>query len=153
SRPSSAPNSKKARARNGRWRRSGWGPEAHPRATTWCRCGADASPFSSPHSSLDGRLHGFSERRFVFLVRVQAQMAEAILTRGVHRRAPGRGRAPFAVHRILPRGKRDVAAAMLAFPDAESDELQPVERAGGEVKFRVGKLARRVAFVVRKEFD
>ena len=38
--------------------------------------------------------------------------------------------------------------AVVPLPDAEPNQLQPVERALGEVQFRVGELAGRVAVVV-----
>ena len=57
-------------------------------------------------------------------------------------RTQQREAATLAVDRVLPRGKRDVAAAAgLPLPHGEADQLQPFERARGEVQLRVRQLA------------
>ena len=50
-------------------------------------------------------------------------------------------------------GNCHVPAAALALPDGEPHELQAVERAAREMQLGVRELARRIAFVVRKELD
>src|SRR5262249_9107413 len=65
------------------------------------------------------------------------------------------GEAPaLAIDRVLSRRERHVAAgARLALPDAEPNQLQPLERAGRKVQLRVCELSRWVPFVVGKNLD
>src|SRR5205823_13006114 len=87
---------------------------------------------------------------------LQHDLADAILRgRIAIGRPQQREAAALAVDRVGSRRERDVAPApAAALPHGEADELQAVEHAFGEVKFRVGKLAWRVALVVaRGDFD
>lgn len=74
---------------------------------------------------------------------VKNRVTDLVLGRGVCDGPQQREATAFAVHGVLPRGKRDVLAnAGAALPDAEPDEPQPFEDAFGEMKLRVGQLAR-----------
>ena len=87
-------------------------------------------------------------------IRLQDQIANAALRRRVGDRAQKGETAPLAVDGELPRGKRDVpSVAGLALPHGEADQLEALEGTGDEVQLGVRKLAWRVAFVVRYDFD
>ena len=106
----------------------------------------------APKRSVAGTLTSGARRRrglFVLRVRLEDPVAHGVLRRRVADRTEQREAPALAVDGILPRGKRHVpAGAASALPHGEAGQLEPVERAGGEVEFRVGELARRVAFVV-----
>ena len=64
-----------------------------------------------------------------FGIRLQNQLPEPVLRRGVRERPEQRERAALAVDRVLARRERDVAAAAgSALPDGEADQLQAFER-------------------------
>ena len=72
--------------------------------------------------------------RLVLRVRLQDQIADPVLRRGVADRPQQREAAALAVDRVLTRRERDVAAvAGLALPDREANQLQAL-RAGRRVK-------------------
>lgn len=91
----------------------------------------------------------------VLLVSFEHEFADFVLRRRVDDRPQERERTALAVHRVLPGGERDVSMVHRVsvpfdvpvrdapLPDRETDELQPFERAVGEVEFRVGELAGR----------
>ena len=85
-----------------------------------------------------------------FGVRLQNEVPDALLGRGVGDRTKKRERAPLAVDGVLPGGERHVAAGgAAALPDPESNELESLERSAGEVQLGVCEFSERVAFVVR----
>ena len=81
--------------------------------------------------------------RLVLRERFKNRLPDPVLGRGVGNR-PQQGEASaFAVDRILARWKCDVpAATRAALPDAEADQLQPVQDAFSEMELRVGEFAR-----------
>ena len=91
---------------------------------------------------------------FVFQVRLQDQFTNPLLRRGIFDRPKQGEAAPLAVDRVLAGGESDVAAgAGLALPDAEANQLQPLQRALREIQLRFGELAGRVPFFIRQNLD
>src|SRR5580704_19129931 len=83
-------------------------------------------------------------------VRLKDELADAVLGCGVGDRTQQGKAAPLSVDGVLTGREGDVpAGTAAAFPDAEANELQPLERAAGEVQLGVGELSGRVALVVR----
>ena len=86
-------------------------------------------------------------RRFDTGHRLQDEISDAILRRGVGDRPQQRKAAALAVDGVLPRGKRDVPrAAAPALPDAEAYELEPSRAPVGEVQLGVRQLPRGLPF-------
>src|SRR6185503_5770499 len=86
-------------------------------------------------------------------VRLQHEIAHALLCRCVSERAQQRKAAALTVDRVLPRGERDVAATAAApLPHGKPDQLQAVEHAVGEMQLGIREFAGRVGFVVRNDF-
>src|SRR5256885_16000646 len=83
---------------------------------------------------------------FVVLKRLQNQVAQLALRRGIDNRPEQGEGAPLAVYAVLPRRERDVASVAAApFPDREAHQLQALHRAVGEMHLGVGELAGRVS--------
>src|SRR5919199_2317818 len=63
--------------------------------------------------------------------------------------------AALAVHRVAASRERDVEAAARAtpLPNSEPDQLESFEWTLGEMQLGIGQLARRIAFVVRRDLD
>src|SRR5262245_29299700 len=87
----------------------------------------------------------------MFVERTQNQVPQLVLGRRIAGRSKERKAPPLAVHRVLTSGKRDIAPPGFSLPDPEPDELEPIERAAGEMQLCVRQLAGRTALVVRKE--
>ena len=97
---------------------------------------------------------GFDRRADVLAVGLENQVADPVLRGAVGQRAQQRERSPLAVDGVGARRERHVpAAAGLALPDREPDQLQPLERPVREVELRVRQLPRRIAFFVRHNLD
>src|ERR1700686_4758138 len=83
-------------------------------------------------------------------VRLEDELADAVLGRGVADRTQQGKAAPLSVDGVLTGWEGDVpTGTATAFPDAEPNELEPLERAAAEVQLGVGELSGRVALVVR----
>src|SRR5204862_7812332 len=91
----------------------------------------------------------------VLLKRVEDQLPQLVLRSDVDDRTQQSEATPFAVHAVLPRGKRDISAgpSAAAFPDAESNQLEALERTVGEMQFGFGQFARRIPLVVWRNLD
>ena len=127
-------------------------PIAHPvighRYRTIAAIAIGYPTYRSPDSTRDRR------PLLVLLKRLENQLAQLVLRRGVDDRPQQREAAPLAVDAVLPRRERDVAAAAAApLPDREANQLQPFERAVAEVQLGVGELSRRIPLVVRRNLD
>jgi hypothetical protein len=82
------------------------------------------------------------------------RITHAILARGITDRSQQRERAPLAIHGILPRRERHIAArARATLPNGEANQLQPLERAAREVQLHIRQLPRRIALVVCDDLD
>src|SRR5713226_4026037 len=94
-------------------------------------------------------LRGF--RAFLVIgVRLQNEVPDALLGRGVGDRTEKREAALLAVDGVLTCGEGHVAArTAAALPDPEANQLEAVERAAGEVQLGVCESSDRVTFVVR----
>src|SRR5216684_2101724 len=80
------------------------------------------------------------------------ELADAVLVlgRAVGDRTQQGKAAPLSVDGVLTGREGDVpTGTAAAFPDAEANQLEPLERAAGEVQLGVGELSGRVALVVR----
>src|SRR5712692_3634068 len=85
-------------------------------------------------------------------VRIEDELADAVLGRGVADRTQQGKAAPLSVDGVLTGREGDVpTGTAAAFPDAEANQLEPFERAAGEMQLGVGELSGRVAFVVRRD--
>ena len=74
----------------------------------------------------------------VFGVRLQHEVPDALVGRGVGDRTEKRERALFAVDGVLTSGEGHVAGGSApALPDPESNELEARERSAGEVQLGV----------------
>src|ERR1700719_2688150 len=83
-------------------------------------------------------------------VRLEDELTDAVLGRGVADRTQQGKAASLSVDGVLTGREGDVATgAAAALPNAEANQLQPLERAAGEVQLGVGELSGRVALVVR----
>ena len=81
---------------------------------------------------------------------LEDEVADAVLGRGVGDRTQQGKAAPLSVDGVLTGREGDVpTGTSAAFPDAEANQLEPLERAAGEVQLGVGELSGRVALVVR----
>jgi hypothetical protein len=87
-------------------------------------------------------------------VRLENEIADAVLRRRIGNRPQQREAAPLAVHRVLPRRERDVSSvAALALPHTEANQLQALERSAGEMQLRIRQLSRRVSLLIRHDLD
>src|SRR5205085_519828 len=121
-----AASSTRACGRNGRFP-----PSARRKTPACCRSS----------SSLRDR-----EPLFVLLIGLQDEIAHTILRSGIGDGPEQRETAAFAVHRVLPRRKRNVSAVPVApFPDRESDQLQSLKIAVFEMELCFGELSWRGA--------
>ena len=100
-------------------------------------------------SAPDAPLLGHRGLLLVRLVRLEDQVAHAVLRVAVDERTQQREAPALAVDRVLTRRERDVAArAVTSLPDGEANQLHAIEHALAEVQFGVGEFAGRVALVV-----
>src|SRR5690606_31368058 len=90
------------------------------------RGGGGAPRRGRPADDASGRL---GQREFVVVVGRDDRIAQGVLRGGVVDRAQQREAAALAVDRVLPRREGYVAAAGLALPDREADQLETAERA------------------------
>src|SRR5260370_29413106 len=101
-----------------------------------------------PDSTGDRRL------LLVFLKRLENQVAQFVLRRSLDDGPEQREAAPLAVDAVLSCRKCDIAAGpAAAFPDAETNQFETLERAFAEMDFGVGELAGRVPCVVCRHLD
>src|SRR2546427_450306 len=99
-------------------------------------------------------LRGGGGLLLVCRVRLEHELANALLRCGVDDGPEKRERTTFTVHRVLARRKCHVAArTAAALPDREANELETFERASGEVQLCLGELSNGVALVVRLNLD
>src|SRR6266849_9487240 len=81
---------------------------------------------------------------------LEDELTDAVLGRGAGDRTQQGKAAPLSVDGVLTGWEGDVpTGTAAAFPDAEANQLEPFERAAGEMQLGVGELSGRVAFVVR----
>src|ERR1700680_148985 len=81
---------------------------------------------------------------------LEDELADAVLGRGVADRTQQGKVAPLSVDGVLTGREGDVpTGTAAAFPDAEANQPEHLERTAGEMQLGVGELSGRVAFVVR----
>src|SRR2546425_1384843 len=119
-----------------RRRRMCWVIRRHPLGT---------APGSVVHLLRSGLRRGL----LVLGVRLQHEIADALLRARVSDRTQQRKAATFTVDRVLASGEGDVAATTRAtLPDGEADQLQAFEHAVGEMQLGIREFARGGLLVV-----
>ena len=85
-------------------------------------------PCRQPPAASRAVSHRFRQGRFVFLERLENDVAQPVLRAAVEDRPQQREAPPLTVDRVLPGGERHIASTGLALPNRESDQFQAVER-------------------------